>query len=44
MKALTRKEAQKQLEFLMALHKLDRVLNGPQKKRPAKAQKAAAAA
>lgn len=43
MKALSRKEAQKQLEFLMALEKLARVLDG-KAKRPGKAQKAKAAA
>jgi len=43
MKALTRKEAQKQLEFLLALEKLARVLDG-KAKQPAKAQKAKAAA
>lgn len=42
MRALTRKEAQKQLEFLLALHKLDCVLSGPLKTRSAKAKKAAA--
>jgi hypothetical protein len=43
MKALTRKEAQKQLEFLMAMEKLARVLDR-KVKQPAKAQKAKAAA
>ena len=32
MKALTRKEAQKQLEFLMALEKLDQALDGKTKR------------
>ena len=42
---LTRKEAQRQLAFLMAMQKLDRVLNGTGKaKRSVKAQKAKAAA
>lgn len=31
MKALTRKEPRQQLEFLLALEKLDRVLNEPRK-------------
>ena len=45
MKRLTRKEAQKQLAFLMALEKLDRLLNGQRKaKKPAKALKAQRAA
>jgi hypothetical protein len=42
MKALTRKEAQKQLEFLMALEKLASVLDG-KAKQPAKAKAKAAA-
>ena len=43
MKALTRKEAQKELEFLMSLEKLARVLDEP-KKQPVKAKTKAAAA
>ena len=43
MKALTRKEAQKQLEFLVTLEKLTRVLDG-KAKQPVKAQKTKAAA
>jgi hypothetical protein len=38
------KEAQKQLEFLLAMEKLERVLNGSLKKRPARAKAKAAAA
>ena len=41
MKTVTRKEAQKQLEFLTALETLARVLDREAKK-PAKVQKAAA--
>jgi hypothetical protein len=41
MKPLTRKEAQKQLEFLMALQRLSRVLDG-KAKHPAKVRKTAA--
>lgn len=42
---MTRKEAQKQLAFLMAMEKLDRVLNGPRKAKrpPRRAQRSAAA-
>lgn len=45
MKRLTRKEAQEQLELLLALQKLDRIVNQPRAIRRAKrAQKKAAAA
>ena len=42
MKALTRKEAQKQLEFLLAVEKLNRVLNEPRmRKQPSRTQRKA---